>query len=76
MTSGMAVFRISEGGTAARGGVRRGDIIVSIADVKTETVDDLHRTLSERAVGQPVDQVILRGQESMALKVTPVEAAQ
>ncbi len=73
-TFGVEVVGINPDGPSARAGIRKGDLIVSVAGTKTETVDDLHRTLSEHAVGNPIDLVILRGQERMALTVTPVEA--
>lgn len=73
---GVEVVGINADGPSARAGIRKGDIIVSIAGVKTETVDDLHRTLSDRAVGEPIELVILRGQERMAVSVIPVEAVQ
>jgi S1-C subfamily serine protease len=71
---GVEVVGINADGPSARAGMRRGDIIVSIAGTKTETVDDLHRTLADRPVGEPIDLVILRGQERVVLNVTPVEA--
>ena len=72
--SGVEVVGLNEGGPSARAGMKKGDIIVSIAGIKTETVDDLHRTLSDKALGEPIDLVILRGSESMVLNITPVEA--
>ena len=71
---GVEVVGINENGPSAQAGMKKGDIVVSIAGVKTETVDDLHRTLSERAVGEPIDLVILRGTERMVLNITTVEA--
>ncbi len=71
---GVEVVGINADGPSARAGVRKGDIIVSIKGVKTESVDDLHRTLSEQAVGEPIDLVILRGQERIVFNVVPVEA--
>ncbi|MGB3209508.1 MAG: trypsin-like peptidase domain-containing protein [Desulforhopalus sp.] len=73
---GIEVIGINADGPSARAGVRKGDIIVSLAGIKTETVDDLHRTLSDRALREPVDLVILRGQERLVLNVTPVETVQ
>lgn len=72
---GVEVVGINENGPSARAGMKKGDIVVSIAGIKTETVDDLHRTLSDREVGEPIDLVILRGAERMVLNITPVEAA-
>lgn len=71
---GVEVVGINENSPSARAGMKKGDIIVSIAGIKTETVDDLHRVLAERSVGEPTDLVILRGSESMVLNITPVEA--
>lgn len=73
---GVEVVGINADGPSALAGVRKGDIIVALAGNKTETVDDLHRTLSDKAVGEPIDLVILRGQARMILNVTPVEAVQ
>ena len=71
---GVEVVGINPDGPSARAGIRRGDIIVSIAGKKTENVDDLHRTLTEHGLGNPIDLVILRGQERKILDVTPAEA--
>jgi S1-C subfamily serine protease len=71
---GVEVVGINPDGPSARAGMRKGDIIVSVAGKMTETVDDLHRTLSEHALGNPIDLAILRSQERMVLNVTPVEA--
>jgi S1-C subfamily serine protease len=51
-------------------------MIISVEGKKTESVDDLHRILSDHAVGNSIDLVILRRQERMVLTVTPVEAIQ
>jgi S1-C subfamily serine protease len=70
---GVEVVGINENGPSARAGIKKGDIIVSIAGIKTETVDDMHRALSGKAVGEPIDLLILRGSESMVLNIIPVE---
>jgi len=71
---GVEVVGINGDGPAAQAGIKRGDVIVSIAGTKTQSVDDLHRTLSEHAVGESIDLVVLRGQERLVLNVIPVEA--
>jgi S1-C subfamily serine protease len=73
---GVEVVGINPDGPSAQAGIRKGDMIVSVEGRKTETVDDLHRTLSVHEVGNPIDLVIIRGQERIALNVTPVEAVQ
>jgi S1-C subfamily serine protease len=71
---GVEVVGINPDGPSARAGIRKGDIIVAIAGKMTENVDDLHRTLTEHGLGNPIDLVILRGQERKVLDVTPAEA--
>jgi len=71
---GVEVVGINPDGPSEQAGIRKGDMIVSLKGRKTETVDDLHRTLSDGEVGNPIDLVILRGQERIVLNVTPVEA--
>ena len=70
------MVEINPKGPAERAGIRKGDLIVSVKGRKTETVDDIHRTLSDRELGNSIDLVILRGQERMVLNVTPAEAVQ
>ena len=68
------VVGMNPDGPSVRAGMRTGDMIVSIAGKMTETVDDLHRTLSEQGLGNAIDLVILRGLERLTLNVTPIEA--
>ncbi|HBG19540.1 MAG TPA: serine protease [Desulfobulbaceae bacterium] len=73
---GVEVVGINPNGPSEQAGIRKGDLIVSVKGRKTETVDDIHRTLSDRQLGNSIDLVILRGQERIVLHVTPVEAVQ
>jgi S1-C subfamily serine protease len=73
---GIEVVRINPDGPAKQAGLRKGDMIISVEGKKTESVDDLHRTLSVHELGSPIDLVILRGQDRIVLNVTPVEAVQ
>ena len=70
------VVRIDPNGPSGLAGIKEGDLIVSINGQKTESVDDVHRILAEWPVGSPLGLVIIRGQESIDLNVTPVEAVQ
>ncbi len=71
---GVEVVRISPNGPAKQAGIKKGDIIVSVEGKKTESVDDLHRTLSVHELGNPIDLVLLRGQDRINVNVTPTEA--
>jgi S1-C subfamily serine protease len=73
---GVEVVGVNPDGPSKRAGIKKGDMIVAIAGSKTETVDDLHRTLSDHGVGDAIDLVVLREQERVVLKVIPSEAGQ
>jgi S1-C subfamily serine protease len=75
-TFAIEVVTINPGGPAEQAGMRKGDMIVSISGRKTETVDDIHRLLSDRTLENPLGLVLLRGKERIVLNVTPVEAVQ
>jgi S1-C subfamily serine protease len=73
---GVEVVAINPGGPSDQAGIKKGDMIISVDGSKTETVDDIHRNLSLHELGNPIDIVILRGQERMVMNVLPVEATQ
>jgi len=58
---------------AARAGIAPRDLLVSVAGVPVTTVDDLHRRLTEDAIGIPVEISLFRGGVQRTLIVTPVE---
>jgi serine protease Do len=60
-------------GPAARAGLREGDIIVSVADKPTASVDDVHRVLAGGPLGEPVRIVFLRGVERLEVEAIPSE---
>lgn len=69
----VAVLDVTSGSPAQRAGLVPRDIILSIADVAISSVDDLHRFLDERAVGQSYRMVVLRAGRVITLIVTPEE---
>lgn len=71
---GVEVMVINPEGPSGQAGIRKGDIIVAARGRTTESVDDLHRTLSNRDLENPLDLVILRGLERIILHVQPAEA--
>jgi S1-C subfamily serine protease len=54
--------------------MREGDLIVAINGQDVESVDDLHRFLSEWPIGQPMKLTVIRGSERMEMSVVPAEA--
>jgi len=71
--SGVAVMGLDAEGPAARAGLREGDVILSVAERPTASVDDVHRILSTWPLGQPVRIVFLRGVERLEVEAIPSE---
>lgn len=68
------VLSVASSGPAEQGGVRLGDLIVSVNERVVASVDDLHRFLAEWPIGQQVTLTIIHGRERMKKEVIPVEA--
>jgi S1-C subfamily serine protease len=58
--STVEVVSLEAGGPAARAGVRKGDWIVAVGGVEVGSIDDIHRLLSERSAGVPLELSLLR----------------
>jgi S1-C subfamily serine protease len=68
------VLSIEPRGPAGRAGMQVGDLIVAINGASVQSVDDLHRFLSEWPIGQPVEIDIVRGRDRRTLIIIPEEA--
>lgn len=69
------VLSVESNGPAGRAGLRRGDLIVAVNGSAVQSVDDLHRFLSEWPIGRPAEIDILRGAVREVLGIVPKEAA-
>ncbi|TAL33021.1 MAG: trypsin-like serine protease [Spirochaetes bacterium] len=67
------VVTVDPGGPASRAGVVRGDIIVGMGGRGIESVDDMHRFLTEWPVQAPADLALLRGKDLVHLTIIPSE---
>ena len=67
------VVSIMPDSPAATGGIREGDLIVSLNDQEVSSVDHIHRFLGEWPVGKPVRLTVIRGQERLGKEVIPSE---
>jgi len=65
------VSEVSPGGPAARAGIQAGDVVLSFADAKVFTVDDLHRLLAAEIAGREVEVTVIRAAEIRTLSVRP-----
>lgn len=67
---GVLIGRVEADGPAARAGLRRGDIIVKLADTEVNSVADVASFLTERKPGDVVSVAVLRGDETRTFSVT------
>jgi S1-C subfamily serine protease len=72
---GVGVMQVVDGSAADQAGARKEDVIVEFAGTKVESVDDLHRLLTEERIGEPQNVLVLRGGERRTLVVVPREAS-
>jgi S1-C subfamily serine protease len=70
-SSGVLVSSVLRGSSAARAGLRDGDIIVRMGDQAVAGVDDIHRFLTDERLGVPLEVVVLRLGEPTALTIVP-----
>jgi S1-C subfamily serine protease len=69
----LEVVQLLDGSPAAAGGVRPGDLIVSLDGVPVGGVGDLQRVLVGELVGRRVEVTVERDGRELPLAVTPVE---
>lgn len=73
--AGVEVVSLDPKGPAGISGIRTGDIVVGMNGHAVESVDDLHRLLSEVGIGEPARIDVLRGTERTAVEVVIAEEA-
>jgi S1-C subfamily serine protease len=71
----LMVVHVETGSPAERSGLKEGDVIVGFDDLPVTGVDDLHRALSDGAIGREGRLAILRRAERLEVPITPVESA-
>jgi S1-C subfamily serine protease len=69
------IISMESDGPAGGAGLRVGDLIVAINGTAVQSVDDLHRFLSDWPIGQPVKIDIVRGQNRLVRMIAPKEVA-
>ena len=73
--SGVLVIAVEPGGPAAEAGVEEGDLVIGWEGKPLQGIDDLHRALTEDAIGRESRLTVARGAGAEELSVTPREAA-
>jgi S1-C subfamily serine protease len=74
-TNGVMVASVEPGSPAEKAGVKPRDIIVAYGDSPVESVDDLHKLLSEERIGAKAELTVIRGAEQIRLEVLPSRLA-
>jgi S1-C subfamily serine protease len=73
VSSAVRVASIEQGSPAATAGLRAGDLILAFGEHAISGLDDLHRCLTDDAIGRASKLVVLRGGERRQLIVIPAE---
>jgi S1-C subfamily serine protease len=71
--SAVEVVAVEPDGPADQAGVLEGDVIISLGERPTTSVDDLHKLLTELPVGVPASVLLLRGERRLERLVVPNE---
>ncbi len=71
--SGVRVAALDANGPGQRAGLRKDDVLISLAGHPVRTVDDLQRFLTSWPVGVPAEVEVLRGTERLTCMVVPGE---
>src|SRR5439155_9453706 len=72
--SGLLVLSVEPGSPAHTAGLREGDIVVEFNGRPIASVDDLHKQLTEQAIGAKSALMILRHTEKLQLSIVPEES--
>jgi len=67
------IMSVDPRGPAALAGLREGDLVVSLDDRAIRTVDDMHRLLVGRRLGDQLSVGAIRGERRFDIVLTPVE---
>jgi S1-C subfamily serine protease len=71
--TGVEVLALEPDGPADQAGILEEDVIVSLGEQPTTSVDDLHKLLTQLPVGIPAGVVFLRGERRLERLVVPAD---
>ncbi len=71
--AGVRVVEVQPGSAAAEADLRSGDVIVTLAEIRIESADDLQRALPAQVIGSRIRVVVVRGGEPVELWARPTE---
>lgn len=68
---GVLLIRIMRGSPASQGGLKAGDVIVSINDKSVKSNEDVQKLVEKSKIGQPLEIQVERNGKTVNLKVRP-----
>jgi len=68
---GALVQRVIEGSPAETAGIRRGDLVVAVAEQPVREPRDLLQQVERATLGQPLPVTVIRGPRELNLKISP-----
>src|ERR1051326_3999773 len=71
---GVLVATVEPGSPAQKAGLEVGDVIVAYGGAPVAAIDDLHRLLSDQAIGVETPMTVIRRTEKLELAVAPTES--
>jgi S1-C subfamily serine protease len=71
---GILVAGVEPASPASRAGLEEGDVVIRFDDHPVETIDDLHRLLTDTAIGKDALLTVLRRTERLELRIRPEES--
>jgi S1-C subfamily serine protease len=71
VSAGVRVASIEPDSPASRSALREGDVIVGFGGHDVESIDQLHRVLTEDRIGVSTPLVVIRGTEKLEIDITP-----
>ena len=67
---GLKIDGVSDGKAAAKAGLKTGDVIIQMGDLKIKNIEDYMGALGKFEKGQTIDVVVKRNGETVTLPVT------
>lgn len=69
--TGVMVYRVEAGSPARKAGLAMGDVIVKFNEKNVQSINDLHRYLTDEVIGKETKIQTLRGENLNELTITP-----
>lgn len=69
LAQGVYIAQVVQNGPAAKAGLRKGDVVLSVGGVKTNSVAELRSAIEGKAVGEKVEVVFIRNDQQLKATV-------